>query len=779
MPSNKPKIAILTTSFPRFEGDFSGHFIHKYALCLARSGHDIEVIAPHHPRVGSDHSWSGLKVQYFRYFFPSSLEKLAYEGGLLNRFRNLFSFLLMPLFLGAFFISALRAAQRVNILHAHWLLAGLVAIAVKSLTRVSVVLTLWGSDMILLKLPLIGYFFKLIIARASAIVCESRQFKQYLESQGIQGHKISVIPNGHDLDLFRPDDKNTVRAKLSLPVHKFIMLTAGRLVTVKGQSDLIKSLPAILQHTPSVLLVIVGEGELRDKLMRLAKSLGVAQYVIFTGHISSRELPHWLNSADLFVLPSLSEGRPNILIEAMSCGLPVVATRVGGITEMIRNNIDGILVPPKDPQSLATSIMPLISDPALRNRIGRSASQSLQDSPRTWDKQATEIAEIYVTIKSPKTTIPPKILTVYYKHKPGGFCKRLKMSIEAYLENGHEVHYIAVAPYPYSHENLIPHILPTFSDNHDNMWFWIYFFLIAPWFTLIVGIKEGIGFISSVSPLYACICGVAKWVLRLPQLTFIFSKPKFTTGCHEKYRFMERIEHFLESIGLCWSEQILANSKGSQLAWIAEYGSPAKRIEVFPNNVDDPPFDRDTQRTRLCAEFGLETDSYIIATSGILEPHKNMKFLISAFSAVQSKKAVLLLIGDGIQRHYLQQYAVECGIAERTIFPGWRTDVLSLLQGTDLYVFPSLREGMSDALLEAMTCRIPCLISAIPENMEVISNHQQHFSPHDIQALTAKINRCIEDKDFYEQIRQSTLQSKARFVFDWKERLIKKSGLGG
>jgi len=91
-----------------------------------------------------------------------------------------------------------------------------------------------------------------------------------------------------------------------------------------------------------------------------------------------------------------------------------------------------------------------------------------------------------------------KILTIYYKHKRGGFCKRIKLKIEAYLEKGWEVHYIAVLPYPYGHRNLKPHILPTPMSRHDGIVFWAYFFLAAPVYAFILSVKHRV-----------CVCN--KW----------------------------------------------------------------------------------------------------------------------------------------------------------------------------------------------------------------------------------------------------------------------------
>jgi len=107
------------------------------------------------------------------------------------------------------------------------------------------------------------------------------------------------------------------------------------------------------------------------------------------------------------------------------------------------------------------------------------------------------------------------------------------------------------------------------------------------------------------------------------------------------------------------------------------------------------------------------------------------------------------------------------GIADKVIFTGWRENARELVQGSDLFVFPSLREGMSESLLEATNCKIPCLVSAIPENMEVIRNPEQHFNPHQTNELIQKINRCIEDETYYGNLLKKTEADGNRYIFNW------------
>ena len=370
---------------------------------------------------------------------------------------------------------------------------------------------------------------------------------------------------------------------------------------------------------------------------------------------------------------------------------------------------------------------------------------------------------------------PLKILTVYYKEKPGGFCKRIRLKIEAYLDRGWEVHYIAVEPFPYTHENLVPHILPTPMKRHDTLLFWSWFFLTVPFYILQTarGIKADL--LTSVSPVYACLAGPAKWLLKIPMLTLILVKPANNTLWGKGQGFFLPVEYVMEKIGLMFSDVAYANSWGSGEAWKKTYGKAGRKIGVLPNNVEDPPFDKQKQRERLLAEFSLADNSFVITNSGILEKRKNQACLIRALAEVKHPHAVLLILGEGGERDALQALADKLGVADRTILPGWRNDALALVQGSDAFVFPSFREGMAESLLEGTTCRVPCLVSDIPENTDVVRNPEQHFPPDRPEILAEKIQRLIDDREYYDKLLETTLEDKERFVFDWGGEIVQRT----
>lgn len=184
--------------------------------------------------------------------------------------------------------------------------------------------------------------------------------------------RIKVIRNGVDLDRFRPRDRATARAALGLPMHQLVIGTVGRLVPVKDQITLLKALAHLRAGGVTCSAIIAGTGPLRDMLVGQANALGLTD-VSFVGNRDDVE--RVLPAFDVFVLSSESEGLSNTIQEAMACGLPVVATRVGGADELVDENRSGLLVPRRDPRALAEAIRRLAVDPHCRESMGAAGRQ--------------------------------------------------------------------------------------------------------------------------------------------------------------------------------------------------------------------------------------------------------------------------------------------------------------------------------------------------------------------------------------------------------------------
>jgi len=200
---------------------------------------------------------------------------------------------------------------------------------------------------------------------------------------------VTVIPNGFRSDLFHPRDSAESRRALNLPQDRKIILTVGNLEPIKGQKYLVEALKQIARERKDVLCAIVGAGRLRGALERQIRSLGLEDYVVLAGGKPHDEIPLWMNACDLFVLPSLNEGNPTVLPEALGCGKPFVGTRVGGVPEVISSDDYGLLVEPADAEDLAEKILAALNREWDREAILRYAQQF------TWENIAKEIMGVY------------------------------------------------------------------------------------------------------------------------------------------------------------------------------------------------------------------------------------------------------------------------------------------------------------------------------------------------------------------------------------------------
>ena len=209
-------------------------------------------------------------------------------------------------------------------------------------------------------------------------------------SRAMWKHEPAVIPSAVDINEFNPEvDCRAVREKHNLNGN--VVLFVGRLVEHKGLEYLIRS-----ARNVDAKYLIVGEGELRDKLGNLVKKLGVKDKIIFTGKVSNAELPKYYAASDVFVLPSVArlEAFGLVIAEAMASGKPVIVSDIPGVREVITDNVEGVLVPPMDEKMLGEKINILLSNPEMRKSMGEKGRKKVEEK-FSWDKVIVEIEKVY------------------------------------------------------------------------------------------------------------------------------------------------------------------------------------------------------------------------------------------------------------------------------------------------------------------------------------------------------------------------------------------------
>ena len=200
-----------------------------------------------------------------------------------------------------------------------------------------------------------------MLERADRVIAVSAYLRREAEKLGIPADRVRVIRNGVDADRFGPMDRAEARRLCGLPVDRPVLLTVGGLESHKGQHTVVDALPALLRHQPDLVYAMVGGSRVGDpfaeELEATVARLGLSDHVRFVGPRPHAELRQWFGAADLFVLLTKSEGWPNVVLESLACGTPVVATRVGGVPEIVREGQDGLLVPYQDVPAFQDAVL--------------------------------------------------------------------------------------------------------------------------------------------------------------------------------------------------------------------------------------------------------------------------------------------------------------------------------------------------------------------------------------------------------------------------------------
>ncbi|HSL65851.1 MAG TPA: glycosyltransferase family 4 protein, partial [Gaiellaceae bacterium] len=314
----RPRVVHFTTSYPRHEGDFAGRFVKDLVERLEEAGLDVDVLAP-----GAYRDWG-----------------LAYGAGVVGNLRR--RPWRAPLLAVSMVRALRRAARGADLVHAHWLAGG----AVAALARTRFVVTLHGSgtagrlsDLELARRA--PRLVRAILQRAETVICVSEALGEMARAHGARD--VRVIPNGVTL----PDRATPEPAEPSI-------LYAGRLSPEKGIADLVDA-------ARGLPLVVAGDGPLRHLVPDAL------------GFVPHDELERLYDEAAVVVLPSHREGLPLAVLEAMAHGRPVVATRVGGIPELVEDGVTGLLVEPGDRAGLRAALERVLADADLRRRLGAEA----------------------------------------------------------------------------------------------------------------------------------------------------------------------------------------------------------------------------------------------------------------------------------------------------------------------------------------------------------------------------------------------------------------------
>lgn len=385
------KVCFVTTAFPRWLGDGQAVFVWEAVRAVSRQGIQVCVVAMHSPSTSTREYMEGIKVVRPRYWWPEHAEILRKEGaaGLpVTWSRYPVARLQILPFALVHTVAAMRCARACDLIHAEWTLSAAASVLGSWAHRRPVLATVQGSDIFqVAQHPLGAWFTRATLLRCNQITALSHALKKETAAIGIPESRIKVIPNGVDTKRFVPP-AHGAREKLVLYVGTFIER--------KGLAHLLAAMPDIFRAFPDHRLLLVGEGPEESSLRQLSERLGIADRVSFLDFQPQERVRDWMQRAQLFVLPSLEEGMGVVLLEALACGTPVVASQIDGIQDVVTPEV-GILVPPADAQALSTAVQNILCDPGRWQEMSRCARERAV-SQYDWERVACQFIELYQSI---------------------------------------------------------------------------------------------------------------------------------------------------------------------------------------------------------------------------------------------------------------------------------------------------------------------------------------------------------------------------------------------
>ncbi|OWU99372.1 glycosyltransferase [Fibrobacter sp. UWR2] len=380
------KILVIGSVYPRFHEDAEVPWLRASVAHLKKAGLGIQVLAPAYKGLKT-HEIDGVKVNRFRYA-PAGWEILTHEEGAPSKMASKpwLQLLAIPYIISGFFkcISICRKFKP-DVIHAHWPFPhAYIALGAAKLFRIPLVLNFHGAELLLIrKKKWVKPLLKFAIGQAQAVFANSSFTASKIKA--LRNVNVEWSPYGTTLESSAASEVEAVPHPIN---GKFKILFVGRHIERKGICYLIEAAKYLPRDKFEIR--IVGVGDLTEKLKELAAHNAGNAEIVFTGKLSPEDLAKEYRTANVFTLPAIidskgdTEGLGVVLIEAMELGLPIVASNVGGIPDVVVDGESGILVPEKDPQALANAFKRLESEPGLVKQLLEGSRKRIREC-FTWD----------------------------------------------------------------------------------------------------------------------------------------------------------------------------------------------------------------------------------------------------------------------------------------------------------------------------------------------------------------------------------------------------------
>ncbi|RJQ36824.1 glycosyltransferase [Candidatus Parcubacteria bacterium] len=560
-----------------------------------------------------------------------------------------------------------------------------------------------------------GFAWRFALRRADEVQAISSYLGDFSRQFGYRG-RVRVIPNGIDFSVFQNpmsvEDREALKKRLGIASDARVIVTTSRLVEKNAIDVLIRAFARMHRESgasPSAL-VIVGDGHERERLVTLARTLGVAERVQFVGSVPNADIPRYLAIADIYCRPSRSEGLGVSFLEAMAAGVPVVATAVGGITDFLRDGENGIAAKVDDYQDLAAKLSRLLGDGLLRQRLGAAGRETVKKFYQ-WDAIAESFRTAFVPLVKQRAAARVLLATPFVPPALGGpatYAWRLAQEMAAAGRWVTVLSYRPQGAIPYSegfHLRTVSMRLP--PGLRQGM-----YFLKALWHlrladAVIALDPVGVGVPVAAAarlwrrPLILRIEGDRLWESYIERTGTDLTLPKFSEHITVfEFTRKERLIRRMTRRTFTQARQFVCSSAWRQKTLAAGYGIAPARIAII-----SPPVP--------AGGTGAEAREPVLLFAGRFVRVKNLSRLVRVFAKKAPRSMRLELIGEGPERHALNIAIRAAGAEDRIrVLPSLgRQELAARIAAVAAVALPSLSDVSPNLVLECIAAGTPVLLT--------------------------------------------------------------------
>jgi glycosyltransferase involved in cell wall biosynthesis len=374
-----------------------------------------------------------------------------------------------------------------------------------------------------------------------------------------------------------------------------------------------------------------------------------------------------------------------------------------------------------------------------------------------------------------------KIMTAMYTMKRGGSYDRFIMMLEAFLERGCAVHCLSLTPIQVQNPCFYNHILFFPFRNKENSMAKLTVFFFFPLFSVWMGWRNKIDLIIAFGSLYAFLLVFSKRLLQRPMVTFIRGNSSFGLRMQDSSAASLLLSKMIEYYGLLFSDKIITNNSAARDEISRNLGKKKNiDVQVLYNNIPAMDVRESEHISKTKEKYGIPENAKVLVTAGVLNRGKNIELLLHCMAKIEVRNVYVLIAGEGSTegdlryKDFLQRLIEELKLNKKVIFTGWlaKEELWKVYLASDLFVLPSLSEGMPNAMLEALGSNLPCFGSDVSGIRDILKHEQLIFDLNDEKTLLGRISQFFTDWQFFDKTKSLCRERKAAFTFDWKEKVF-------